>query len=83
MLPVFHLSMYQHSFTSQVKSQKQTGGSVSTEKYRPKHLRFPKDLGMLKADMLSNVTGLRLSELDQLETKSNNLGEAWDGDETS
>jgi len=75
--------MYQHSFISQVKSQKQTGDSGSAEKYHPKHLRFTTDLGMLKADMLSNVTGLRLSELDQLETTSNNLGEALDGDKTS
>jgi hypothetical protein len=47
--------MYQYSFTSQVKSQKQTGNSGLTEKYHPKHLRFPTDLGMLKAGLFGNV----------------------------
>jgi hypothetical protein len=83
MLPVLHLPMYHHRFTSQEKSQKQTGDSGSVEKYRTKHLRFPSDLGMLKANMISNVTEPRLWELDQHGITSSNLGEAWDGDETS
>jgi hypothetical protein len=49
--------MYQHGFTSQVKSQKQMADSGSAEKCRPKHLRFTKDSGMLKTSMLGNVTG--------------------------
>jgi hypothetical protein len=79
----FQLSMYQNGFISQVKSQKQAGNSGLNEKYRLKHLRFPTDSGMLKTNILSNVTRPRLSELDGLETTSDNLGEAWDEDETS
>jgi len=66
-----------------VKSQKQRADSGTTEKSRSKHLRFPTDLGMLKTNMLSNVTGPRLFELDRFDITSENLGEAWDGDETS
>jgi hypothetical protein len=54
----FNLSIYQHSCASQVKSQKQTGHSGIAEKYRPKHLRFPTDLVMLKASMLSNLSAM-------------------------
>jgi hypothetical protein len=75
--------MYQRSSVSQVKSQKQMADSGLAEKCRPNYLRFHADLGMLKINMLSIVTGPRLSELDRPETTSDNLGEDWDGDETS